>query len=75
MAPRSRAYNAKELENATNDITGIILKLFRAGVAPAQALSDTPSAELFWGRSIGRTLWYEVIFIEDNPDFDDVASG
>ena len=75
LAPRVRAYSEKELENATNAITDINPLLARAGVAPAQVLSDTPSAELACGRSIGRTLGYEVIFIKENPDFDGVAIG
>ena len=76
LAPKAQAYTAQELQDAQQRID----KLNRAlkkhnNVTPAAVLSDAPTPAMAWGRSIARTLGYNVTFIQPNPDFHGVAVG
>ena len=76
LAPKAEPYTAQEASDAQQRID----KLNRAlgkynNVAPAAVLSDAPTATMAWGRSVARTLGYDVTFIQPNPDFHGVAVG
>ena len=76
LAPKAEPYTAQEASDAQQRID----KLNRAlgkynNVAPAAVLSDAPTATMAWGRSVARTLGYNVTFIRPNPDFHGVAVG
>lgn len=76
LAPKAEPYTAQEARDAQQRID----KLNRAlkkhnNVTPAAVLSDAPTPAMAWGRSIARTLGYNVTFIQPNPDFHGVAVG
>nr|HRL98918.1 hypothetical protein [Acidovorax sp.] len=76
LAPKAQAYTAQELQDAQQRIDKLnrALKKYN-NVTPAAVLSDAPTPAMAWGRSIARTLGYNVTFIQPNPDFHGVAVG
>ena len=76
LAPKAEPYTAQEASDAQQRIDKLNRVLGKySNVAPAAVLSDAPTATMAWGRSVARTLGYNVTFIRPNPDFHGVAVG
>ena len=76
LAPKAEPYTAQEASDAQQRIDKLNRVLGKySNVAPAAVLSDAPTATIAWGRSVARTLGYNVTFIQPNPDFHGVAVG
>lgn len=76
LAPKAEPYTAQEASDAQQRIDKLNRALGKySNVAPAAVLSDAPTATMAWGRSVARTLGYDVTFIQPNPDFHGVAVG
>ena len=76
LAPKAEPYTAQEASDAQQRIDKLNRVLGKySNVAPAAVLSDAPTAAMAWGRSVARTLGYNVTFIRPNPDFHGVAVG
>ena len=76
LAPKAEPYTAQEARDAQQRIDKLNRSLGKySNVAPAAVLSDAPTPAMAWGRSIARTLGYNVTFIRPNPDFHGVAVG
>ena len=76
LAPKAEPYTAQEARDAQQRIDKLNRALGKySNVAPAAVLSDAPTAAMAWGRSVARTIGYDVTFIQPNPDFHGVAVG
>ena len=76
LAPKAEPYTAQEARDAQQRIDKLNRALGKySNVAPAAVLSDAPTAAMAWGRSVARTLGYDVTFIQATPDFHGVAVG
>jgi hypothetical protein len=75
LAPRIRADNEQERQNAQQKVDALNPALDQAGVAGAQVLRDAPSGSMLTGSRIAKVFGFEVTFIEKTPDFDGVSLG
>ena len=76
VARKAEPYTAQEASDAQQRIDKLNRVLGKySNVAPAAVLSDAPTAAIAWGRSVARTLGYDVTFIQATPDFHGVAVG
>ena len=73
MAPKPQPYNAQETRDAQAKIDALNIALKRVGMSPAAVLRDAPSQSMSIGRSVARTLGYNVTFIKPNTGFDGVS--
>jgi GNAT superfamily N-acetyltransferase len=74
LAPVARPYTEQERQDAQRRVDVLNAALVRWGVQPAVPLSDAPTGAMARGRSLARTFGIDVTFIEENRDFDGVAS-
>lgn len=75
LALRERPYTEQEKADAQQRVAALNRALLRYSVAPAEVLLDAPTPAMAWGRSVARTLGFEVTFIRNNRDFNGVAIG
>ena len=75
LAPRVRAYNAQELQDAGQKLTTLNAALDRGRYAPATPLSDAPTGSMVGERSLARMFGFNVTFIQPHKGFDGVAFG